>query len=522
MKAAAYVRYSSDNQREESIDAQIRAIQEYAERNGIEIVKIYPDEAKSATTDQRPYFLQMMKDSELGIFQAVIVHKLDRFARNRYDSAFYKRQLKKNGVRLISVLEQLGDSPESIILESVLEGMAEYYSKNLAREVMKGMKETALQAKHNGGIPPLGYNVAKDKTYEVNEGEAVIIRKIFDMYLEGYGYSRIAQVLNEQGYRTKKGNTFSKNNIYDILRNEKYKGTYVFNKRTSKSEGKRNNHAYKENDDIVRIPGAMPAIIDEITFDKAQEKLDGRRSGPRMTGKRYYLLTGLVFCGECGSPYTGNGYRHGRGGKKYVIYSCTNRKNKGNCKNKSIRQDILEQRVINELLNTVFSSAEIEEISDKIIEYAKNYSSEAADERAYIEDKIKEINNKVNKLLDAIEEGIADKEFTKQRMSQYKLESSQYQQRLSELSSTDYSWVNRENIAAYIQKSKEILLTGEPQEKRKVIETYVDKVIIYPDRIDIEFKINMDSDIGGGGEPLLTIALSISLSNLYHYTAEYP
>ena len=131
MKAAIYARYSSDNQREESIEAQVRAIKEYADKNGIIITKVYTDEAKSATTDNRPKFLEMIKDSEFRLFDAVIVHKLDRFSRDRYDSAYYKRVLKKNGVRLISVLEHLDDSPESIILESVLQGMAEYYSKNL-------------------------------------------------------------------------------------------------------------------------------------------------------------------------------------------------------------------------------------------------------------------------------------------------------------------------------------------------------------------------------------------------------
>ena len=171
MKAASYCRYSSDNQREESIQAQSRAIKEYANKEKIQIVKIYTDEARSATTDNRPGFLQMIKDSEMRIFDLVLVHKLDRFARNRYDSAFYKRELKQNGVKLKSVLENLDDSPESIILESVLEGMNEYYSANLSREVMKGMKETALQCKHTGGKPPLGYDVAKDKTYVINEQE---------------------------------------------------------------------------------------------------------------------------------------------------------------------------------------------------------------------------------------------------------------------------------------------------------------------------------------------------------------
>ncbi|WP_422448100.1 recombinase family protein [Thermoanaerobacterium sp. DL9XJH110] len=180
IKAAAYARYSSDNQSDSSIDAQLRAIEEYAARNNITIVKTYIDRAKTATTDNRPEF--QINDSKLGLFNVVIVHKLDRFSRDRYDSAFYKRQLKKNGIRLISVLENIDDSPESIIMESVLEGMAEYYSRNLAREVMKGMKERAFLCQHLGGIPPLGYDVdPQSKKYVINEYEAEIVKTIFKM-----------------------------------------------------------------------------------------------------------------------------------------------------------------------------------------------------------------------------------------------------------------------------------------------------------------------------------------------------
>lgn len=170
LRGAAYSRYSSDNQREESIDAQLYEIKEYAKANNISIVKIYVDEAKTATTDNRPGFLRMINDSKKGLFDVILVHKLDRFARNRYDSAFYKRELKLAGVKLISITEKLDDSPESVILESLLEGMAEYYSKNLAREAMKGLKENARNCKHNGGVPPLGLDVDPEtKQYKISE-----------------------------------------------------------------------------------------------------------------------------------------------------------------------------------------------------------------------------------------------------------------------------------------------------------------------------------------------------------------
>ena len=154
-RAVAYPRYSSDNQREESIIAQMRAIEQYCQQKGYVLVNSYPDEERTATTDRRPNFQQMIQDSAKRLFDVVVVHKLDRFARNRYDSAHYKRVLKKNGVRVESVLS-LDNSPESVVLESVLEGMAEYYSLNLAREVRKGMRENAEQGIHTGDYHPMG------------------------------------------------------------------------------------------------------------------------------------------------------------------------------------------------------------------------------------------------------------------------------------------------------------------------------------------------------------------------------
>ena len=271
-KAFAYARFSSDNQREESIDAQLRAIREYCERQNIEILEEFIDRAKSATTDQRPNFQRMIAAAGTTDVDYVIVHKLDRFARNRFDSAYYRRSLKLNGVRIVSVLERFDDSPESVILESVLEGFAEYYSKNLAREVKKGMKETALQCKHTGGRPPLGYAVNDDHTYRIDPVGAATVQKIFRMYADGHGYTDILRAL--EGQRTGSGGYFGKNSISEILRNEKYTGTFIFNRSASKSEdGRRNHHASKDDSEIIRVPGGMPRIIDDATWEAVQTRL---------------------------------------------------------------------------------------------------------------------------------------------------------------------------------------------------------------------------------------------------------
>ena len=205
VRAVAYARYSSNNQRQESLDAQIRAIKEYCGRKQYALINTYADEALTGTSDQREQFLQMITDSKQKQFDLVIVHKLDRFSRNRYDSAIYKRELRKNNVRVCSVLENLDDSPESVLLESVIEGVSEYYSRNLAREVMKGMRETAYQCKHTGGRPPFGYQVNQEtKRYEIVEAEAKAVRLIFQSVLSGKGYKPIIQELNNLGYTTRK------------------------------------------------------------------------------------------------------------------------------------------------------------------------------------------------------------------------------------------------------------------------------------------------------------------------------
>lgn len=185
MKAVIYARYSSDNQREESIEGQIRECTAFAEKNGITILRHYIDRAFSAKTDNRPEFQNMIKDSGKRLFDMIIVWKLDRFARNRYDSARYKAALKKNGVKVVSATEVISDGAEGIILESVLEGYAEYYSADLSEKVVRGMTENALKSKYNGGTLPIGYQIDSDQCFQLDPLTAPFVREAFQRYDEG-------------------------------------------------------------------------------------------------------------------------------------------------------------------------------------------------------------------------------------------------------------------------------------------------------------------------------------------------
>ncbi|WP_246066949.1 recombinase family protein [Paenibacillus koleovorans] len=296
-------------------------------------------------------------DIEKKIFDIVIVHKLDRFSRDKYDNAYYKRILKKNRVQLISITEKLDDSPESLILESVIEGMAAYYSKNLAREVMKGMKETAYQCKHTGGRPPIGYSVdPATKKYIINAMEKPIVETVFSMYLDGYGYNQILAELNDKGYRARTGRPIGKNTLLEILKNEKYTGVYVFNLTDGKDAfGQRNSNRKKSDEDIIRIEDGMPAIISKEDFQKAQEKINFNKRAPgAYKAKEMYLLSGLTICGGClkklGQEFSmmGNVKYCGRNKLKYVTYRCGNRDRTKECKNKELRREYIESYVLHE------------------------------------------------------------------------------------------------------------------------------------------------------------------------------
>lgn len=323
--AVLYARYSSDGQREESISAQIDAISKYAKQQSYILIGEYIDRAKTATSDKRPDFQRLIKDSAKGQFQTVIVHKLDRFARNKFDSAIYKQKLKVNGVTLVSVTEQLDGSPESIILESVLEGMAEYYSQNLAREVRKGLFENAKRSLHTGGRPPLGYSVL-DKHLVINEPEAEAVRLIFDRFIIGTPYPEIIAELNERGFKTRNGHDFAKNSLYEIITNQKYAGVYVYNRASAATaKGQRNNHLSKPDNDIVRNIGGVPSIVTPEVFQRASEIIQSnKRLRGGLNAREKYLLSGKIFCGSCQSPMHGNRYIGGRNQQHaYVTYRCS-------------------------------------------------------------------------------------------------------------------------------------------------------------------------------------------------------
>ena len=301
-KIVIYARFSSENQREESIDAQLRACKDYAKNHKYLVVGEYVDRAFTGTNDNRPEFQKMIEDSRKGNFELVLVHKLDRFSRNVEQTIRYISELRDSGVELKSVIEQFDNTPEGEFMRNMMSNISQYYVRNLAREVMKGMKENAYKCLHVGGIPPLGYYVDLDKKYQIDEKEASIVKKIFELYIDGNTHQKIITELNSLGYRNKKGTEWTKNSILSILRNEKYIGTYVWNRVVAKnSKGKRNGHREKPVEEVIRIPNGIPAIIHTETFQKVQgiiaavyQSVFGQDAYPSLEEKAANLLYFMI------------------------------------------------------------------------------------------------------------------------------------------------------------------------------------------------------------------------------------
>lgn len=510
MKAIAYARYSDDQQREESLTAQLRAIREYAKKNRITIIREYTDEARSATTDDRPGFLKMISDIKTKQVKVdlLLVHKLDRFARNRYDSAVYRKELSRAGARLVAVDQPLDDSPESGLLESLLEGLAEYYSKNLAREVMKGLKENAYQARFNGGWAPLGYTIV-DGHYQINEIEALVVRLIFSMYLEGHGYSSILKRLNALEYKTRRGRPFGKNSIYEILRNNKYAGHYVYNSAPGRIDGKRNWHRKRNNDDVIVVRDAIPAIISEEDFRRVQEKMNAKQTGPRQQkDDTIYILTGKTVCGECGGAMVGNSTRKTAGAEPTRYYECSRKLRTKECTMRRIMKNKLEDYVFAVIQRNLLTPEKLPEVASKLVALAKKKDQESEREEKALKMEFTDVNDKITNIVSAVENG-ADFQVFGARLKELKTRRDEIQCRLDALRSP-LDGLTEEMVLQYLSAIPKLNVDHLTDlEKKKIVDAYVHEITVYSDRTNVDLKVVVGADRDGGGGLTLTYPHSV-------------
>lgn len=482
---AIYMRYSSDNQSYLSIEAQERAIKEYCKKNGYKIVARYVDEAKSGTNaTKRDAFQQMIEDSKKGLFSAVIVHKLDRFSRNVYDSLISKATLSKNGVKLESVTEPLEDTPESRLLEGILTCINAYYSENLGREAMKGLKEVAYKGLSTAS-PALGYDVV-DRKYVINDKEAKCVKKIFDMYLLDYSYQQIADTLNKLGYHTKKNLPFNKNSLRSILENERYTGVYIYNKARSKCcDGTRNSRASKDPSEIIRIPDAIPQIISEETFRLAQDKMRANQGKTgKYTSNRYYLLSGLITCGNCGRAFSGNTRKSGRNKKEYASYRCGNARNQ--CNVKEINIDYLNNFVLKKLKQIIFKESNYPTLLKLINKKVKKAKRENKNTIISLKNKLIQINGAIDKLTEELTN--SNSKSVSEKILQKEKEKAKLERLLEKAENQTFDLYEIDDIPAIKKKFKKYLLKKDKPFCRAFIRSFVDKIVVTNDEIEVILK----------------------------------
>ena len=461
MNAVIYARYSSDNQREESIEGQIRECTAFAEKNGITILKHYIDRAFSAKTDNRPEFQHMIRDSGKKLFDMVIVWKLDRFARNRYDSARYKTVLKKNGVKVVSATETISNGAEGILLESMLEGMAEYFSADLAEKVTRGMTENALKCKFNGGTLPLGYQVDEDKHYLLDPLTAPVVLEVFSQYDEGCTMAEILTWLNDHGVKNKKGKPLTFNSLHVMLHNRKYIGEFQFG-------------------DVI-VPDGVPAIVPNELFDRVQEKLAKNKKAPaRHKAEEEYLLTTKLFCGYCGA------YMYGESGTSHTgtvhhYYKCvTVKKHRGDCHKKTVRKDQIEALVLRKTMEMV--------MDDKVIEAIVAMLMDLQDQEnislPLYEQQLKETETAIQNLLNAIQMGILTKS-TKSRLEELEQTKEDLETKIA-CEKMAKPRITEEQMTFWLHRFRK-LDVEKPEHQKMLIDTFVNAIYLYDDKILLTF-----------------------------------
>ena len=460
MTAVIYARYSSDNQREESIEGQIRECTAYAEKNGITIVKHYIDRAISAKTDNRPEFQQMIKDSDKKLFDIVLVWKLDRFARNRYDSARYKTQLKKNGVKLVSATEIISDGPEGIILESVLEGYAEYYSADLSEKVIRGMTENALKGKFTGGAIPFGYTINADRRFEIDPLTAPFVAETFQRYNDGQTMREIRDWLNEKGIKNKRGGPMTFNVIQHMLSNRRYIGELK----------------YRD----VLIPDAIPPIVSVELFNDVQEKMLKNKKAPaRRKAEDDYLLTTKLFCGYCGALMFGESGTS-RTGEVHRYYKCATAKKHKGCKKKTVRKQWLEDLVVNQTMQLVKDDAAMESIIAKVMDLQNKENTNIP----LYEKQLRDAESGIQNMLNAIQAGILTSS-TKERLEQLEETKRELEARIAEEKLAKPK-VTEEFIRFWLLRFRKLDMSLKDQ-RQALVDTFINSIYLYDDKVLITF-----------------------------------
>lgn len=485
-RAVIYARFSSDMQREESIDAQVRACCSYCQSKGYLVVGQYVDEAKSGRElTKRDAYNQMLADALEDKFDIIIFHKIDRNSRNELNYYTTKDKLEKLGIRYEYAVQHIDASPEGQMMEGVLVSMAAYYSRNLSKETKKGLNENAYKAQFNGGFAPFGYKIV-DKHYVIDDQEAEAIRLIFDLYVSGHSSKDICCALATKGYTTRNGKHFGKNTIYDIIGNERYSGTYTFNK-VPRKKGGRNMHSKSRPDDFIRIEDAIPAIVSKDIFQQAMDRRRINKERPAFKSKVNYLLSGKIICGHCGQAMGGHSVTPHK--KMYSYYGCLTKERVPlqSCPQKTIRKEEAEQAVLDKIKTEILTPEAFSYIADKM---QKKYAAQKGSidkDIARKQSQLTQAESKRANLYKLVEDGMHDDfTITKIRAAKEAIETLQTEIKTLKKAKQNKILNDREIERAFQLFRQKLNDMSDVESKKLLIDLFLVEVIVTDQQLDIK------------------------------------
>lgn len=463
-RGVLYLRYSTHHQTEQSIEGQETECLKYCKANHIQVVGKYIDRNKSASKDveKREEFQAMIRDSKSGRFDCVVVYALNRFSRDRYDSAIYKQQLKKNGVELLSATQQISSSPDGILLEALFEGLDQYYSAELAQKIKRGMNESKKKLQYVGGPVPTGLKVV-NKKYVPDPDTSYMIVDLFQRYAEGATTTEIVRVYRDKGWKTNQGREFTRRSVTSLLKCEKFIGT------------------------LWETENAIEPIISKEVWEKVQLRLQRQKETRGYTRTNVdFLLRGKVYCGECGAPMIGT-TGTSRNKTKHSYYNCSKKYNDNLCNKKAVRKCELEDIVV-EKCSEVLNEEMMERIAKAAVKSCKEDLVDVSKEQALAQE-IKGLETKINNLMKSIEAGLFNDTIVN-RMNEY----TELKEKL--IAELDHEKENR------IDLSEDVILFYLDHVKKKaytngklLIELLVKRVYVYDDkRVLIEFNLDGSQD----------------------------
>lgn len=490
--AVIYARYSSSGQTEQSIEGQLRICRDYAQRMGYKVINEYVDRAKTGTNANRPAFQNMIADSEKKLFQVIIVYMVDRFARSKEDSVVYKALLRRNGVKVVSATEQIGDSEEGYLVEGLLEMFAEQYSTKLSKRVKNGLAESRIKGNFTGGKITYGYKVIDKKIY-IDEEKAPAIRYLFQQYAEGVPKKVILEDLTRQGYRNRHGKKLTINSFQLVLRNTKYIGKYYFN---------------------GELVEGYPALIDEETFNKVQKRLDEHKHAPAtQKAKVAYLLYGKAFCGHCGANMVGVSGT-GRHGEKHYYYACAAKYKAHTCTKKNELKDLLETWIVENIREYILQKSNAARIADLVLAEYKRFINTGSVKD--LERQITNIDDKIDNIVELMTSGNTKNAAVIKKLDEkandLTLQKEVIEAELAKMKLAIAIPHTKEDIIRYLSMFADGDASN-PEYRRRIIDRLINSIFIYDDKILVFFNILNDNKITFDMLPELESAEAMSAIN---------